>query len=141
MTTITKYSKPKNGMVSLFDHFFNDDLYNWDLMPTTNTATPTYDVIEKDNEYVLDLILPGFKKEDVSINVEDDVLTVEGERKVQEKTKYNRKGSFYGQFKKSFTLPENVLVDNIDASFKDGILSVSVPKNEKSKLNKRIEIN
>ena len=110
-------------------------------MPTTNTATPTYDVIEKDNEYVLDLILPGFKKEDVSINVEDDVLTVEGERKVQEKTKYNRKGSFYGQFKKSFTLPENVLVDNIDASFKDGILSVSVPKNEKSKLNKRIEIN
>lgn len=140
MTTIAKYSKPQNGMISLFDHFFNDDFFNLDLMPTTNKDSPNYDVIEKDDEYVLDFMLPGFKKEDVSINVEDDVLTVEGERKVQEETKYNRKGSFYGKFKRSFTLPENVLAENIDASYKDGILSVSVPKNEKSKLSKVIEI-
>lgn len=140
MTTVAKYSKPKNGMISLFDHFFNDDYFNFDLMPTSNVGEPTYDLIENDNEYILDFMLPGFKKEDVSINVEDDVLTIEGERKVQEKTKYNRKGSFYGKFKRSFTLPEDVLAENIDASYKDGILSVSIPKNEKSKLSKAIEI-
>jgi HSP20 family protein len=140
MTTVAKYTQPRNGMISLFDHFFNDDFFNWDLMPTTNVASPNYDVIEKDGEFILDFMLPGFKKEDVSINVEDDVLTIEGERNVQEETKYNRKGSFYGKFKKSFTLPEDVLAEKIDASYKDGILSVSIPKDEKSKLSKVIEI-
>jgi len=138
MTTLMKYKTPENGMMSLFDNFFNDSLFNWDL--PARTTSIDYDVIEKDEEYVLDLMLPGFKKEDVSINVENNIMTIEGERKVQEETKYNRKGSFYGHFKKSFTLPEDVLADNIDASYKDGILSLEIPKNEKMKLSKTIEI-
>ena len=138
MTTLMKYSKPQNGMISLFDRFFDEDVFNWDI--PTNIVTPNYDIIENDNEYLLDFALAGFKREDVSINVEDNILTIEGERKVAEKTKYNRKGSYYGQFKKTFTLPNNILADKIDASFSDGILSVAIPKDEKVKLSKTIEI-
>lgn len=138
MTTLMKY-KPttSNGMISLLDNIFNDDLFNWSPI---STSTIDYDVIERDNEYVLDLALPGFTRENVTINVEDNVMTIEGERKYDEKIKYNRKGNFYGHFKKSFTLPEDVIAEKIDASFSNGILSIIVPKDEKAKLSKVIEI-
>lgn len=78
--------------------------------------------------------------QDVSLNVENNILTIEGERKANDDIKYNRKNTFYGKFKKSFTLPENINSENIDASFRDGILSVVIPKDEKVKLSKQIEI-
>ena len=137
MTTLMKY-KPTNGMISLFDNFFNDDFFKLDFPSTTSPIN--YDVIENDKEFVLDLSLPGFNKEDVSINVEDGIMTIEGERKVQEDRKYNRKGNFYGHFKKSFTLPDNILSDEIKASFNNGILSLEIPKSVETKLSKTIEI-
>jgi len=140
MTTLMKYSKPQNGMVSLFDRFFDDDIFNWNLDVPTNKIAPNHDIIEKDDEYLVDFALAGFKKEDVSLNVDDGVLTIEGERKMNDDIKYNRKGTFYGSFKKSFTLPENINTEKIDASFNDGILSVTIPKDEKAKLTKTIEI-
>ena len=140
MTTLMKYSKPQNGMLSLFDRFFDDDIFNWNMDLPVNTVTPNHDTIEKDNEYLVDFALAGFKKEDVSLNVDNNILTIEGERKVDEETKYSRKGTFYGSFKKSFTLPENINSEKIDASFTDGILSVIIPKDEKAKLTKTIEI-
>ena len=140
MTTLMKYSKPQNGMVSLFDRFFDDDIFNWNLDVPTNKIAPNHDIIEKDDEYLVDFALAGFKKEDVSLNVDDGVLTIEGERKINDDIKYNRKGTFYGSFKKSFTLPENINTEKIDASFNDGILSVTIPKDEKAKLTKTIEI-
>lgn len=139
MTTLMNY-KPKNGMISLFDNMFNDDFFNFDLNPV-NSGSIDYDIIENEKDYVLDLMLPGFNKEDVSVSVEDNIMTIEGERKVDEKTKYSRKGSFYGRFKKSFTLPDEVLADQISASHnKNGILSITIPKDEKAKLSKMIEI-
>ena len=140
MTTLMKYSKPQNGMISLFDRFFDEDIFKWNVDLPATTISPNHDIIEKDNEYLVDFALAGFKREDVRLNVEDNILTIEGERKVNEDTKYNRKGTFYGQFKKSFTLPDNVNTENIDASFTDGILSVTIPKDEKLKLSKTIEI-
>jgi HSP20 family protein len=138
MTTLMKYSKPQNGMLNILDHFFDDELFNWDT-PERNVI-PNYDIIEKDNEYLVEFGLAGFTKEDVSLNVENDVLTIEGERKIDEDTKYNRKSTFYGNFKKVFTLPDNVVTDKIGASFQNGILSITIPKNEKAKLSKSIEI-
>jgi HSP20 family protein len=99
---------------------------------------PTYDVSEIEDAYMLDMVLAGFNKEDVSVEVEDDTLTIKGERKVQEELKYSRKGSFSGEFVKSFILPKDVLADKIDASFTNGILSIQIPKEEK--LSKAIEI-
>lgn len=140
MTTLMKYSKPQNGMLSLFDRFFDEDLFNWNPDIPANTIVPNHDIIEKDNEYLVDFALAGFKKDDVSLNVDNGVLTIEGERKVDEDTKYNRRGTFYGKFKKSFTLPENINSEKIDASFHDGILSIVIPKDEKLKLSKQIKI-
>jgi HSP20 family protein len=140
MTTLMKYSKPQNGMISLFDRFFDDDIFNWNLDLPVNTVIPNHDIIEKEKEYIVDFALAGFAKEDVSLNVEDNVLTIEGERKANEETKYNRKSTFYGHFKKSFTLPENIISEKIDASWKDGMLSIVIPKDEKTKLSKTIEI-
>ena len=130
-----RYYHPKN-ILSMFDTMFNDELFKFD----TPKPVPTYDVIEKDDSYVLDMVLAGFNKEDVSIEVEDDTLTIEGERKVQDDLKYSRKGSFYGEFVKSFILPENVLAEKIDASFTNGILSVTIPKTVEEKLSKTVEI-
>jgi HSP20 family protein len=138
MTTLMKYSKPQNGMVSLFDRFFDDDIFNWNL--PDNVIVPDYDIIENENEYLVDFGLAGFNKENVSLNVDNNILTVEGERTTNEDMKYNRKGTFYGKFKKSFTLPKDVNIDKIGASWKDGILRMTIPKDEKTKLSKTIVI-
>ena len=129
-----KYYKPTTKMFDIFDSMFTDDIFKFD----TPKPVPTYDVSENEGVYVLDMVLAGFDKEDVSVEVEDDTLTIKGERKVQDELKYSRKGSFSGEFVKSFVLPEGVLADKIDASFTNGILSIQIPKEEK--LSKSIEI-
>ena len=144
MTTVPKQNRNRNGnglmLNNFFDNLLDDDLFGFVL--NEPTYAPQYDVIEKDNEYTLEFMLPGFKKDSVSINVDDDTLFIEGERKVDENVKYNRKGSFYGKFKKSFTLPEDVEANNIDASFQDGILSIKLPKRSEKKVSKKsIKIN
>ena len=144
MTTVPKQNRNRNGnglmLNNFFDNLLDDDLFGFVL--NEPTYAPQYDIIEKDNEYTLEFMLPGFKKDSVSINVDDDTLFIEGERKVDENVKYNRKGSFYGKFKKSFTLPEDVEANNIDASFQDGILSIKLPKRSEKKVSKKsIKIN
>lgn len=131
-----RYYKPTTKMFDIFDSMFTDDIFKHD----TPKPVPTYDVSENDDRYILDMILAGFNKEDVSIEVEDDTLNIKGERKVQEELKYSRKGSFSGEFVKSFILPEDVLADEIDASFTNGILSIQIPKEVEKKLSKSIEI-
>jgi len=116
---------------------FNDELFKFD----TPKPIPTYDVVEKDDSYVLDMVLAGFNKEDVSVEIEDDTLTIKGERKVQEELNYSRKGSFSGEFVKTFVLPDDVLADKIDASFTNGMLTIQIPKEVEKKLSKSIEIN
>jgi len=125
------YNKPFS--LDLFESIFNDELFK-------PSITPEYDIVEDDEQFGLEFMLPGFKKEDVSIDVDDRVLTVKGERTAQEETIFNRKGSFYGKFEKSFTLPEEVLADEISASFEDGILTLEIPKDVEKKLSKTIEI-
>ncbi len=137
--TLMKY-KPQNGMVSLFDKIFDDDIFNWNIDLRANSTIPTHDIIENENEYIVDFALAGFKKEDVSLNIDNNILSIEGERKVNDDIKYNRKNTFHGHFKKSFSLPENINLEKIDASFNDGILSIKIPKDEKLKLSKQIKI-
>ena len=112
----------------IFDDFF------------TEISKPAADVIENEKEFIVDVMLPGFKKENISVDVEDDVLAINAERKVDEKAKYNRKGSFFGTVKASYQLPDYVLGDKIDASFTDGVLSITIPKDVESKLSKKIKI-
>jgi len=92
---------------------------------------PALDVSETDSEYLVRADLPAVKKEDVSVTVDNEVLTIAGERKVdkEEKSeKVHRRESFRGMFSRSMSLPDNVNASGIRAENKDGILTVHVPK-------------
>jgi HSP20 family protein len=103
---------------------------------------PVVDTYEKDESIVVKAELPGMKKEDISIDVKNNILTISGERKHEEKVEksdFYRSERFYGRFQRCFTLPDSVDAEQVDASYKDGILEVKIPKTEESSA-KKIEI-
>ena len=108
----------------------------------TSAWTPAVDVAEHDDEYQVKIELPGVSKDDVKITMQDNVLTVRGEKKQEKESKssnYHRVERAYGSFQRSFTLPTSVKHDRIEASYKDGILTIALPKAEESK-PKQIEV-
>ena len=97
---------------------------------------PALDLHETDSEYVVTVELPGVRKEDVSVEMTEGVLTVRGERKSEREEKKERSRwveRSYGSFSRSFTLPANATPDRIDASYKDGILTLRIGKREETK--------
>jgi HSP20 family protein len=103
---------------------------------------PAVDIAEHDDEYLVKVELPGVNKDEVKLTLENNILTIRGEKKQEKETKkenYHRVERSYGSFQRSFTLPAAVKSDKIDASYKDGILSVSLPKTEEAK-PKQIEV-
>ncbi len=104
---------------------------------------PAVDIYEKEGNIVLKAELPGIDPSDVDIRVENDVLTLRGERKLDEEVKkesYHRVERSYGSFTRSFTLPNVVDTQNIKAEFKDGVVRVTLPKREEAK-PRQIQIN
>lgn len=100
--------------------------------------TPAVDIREDDNEYQLHMDLPQVESNDVKVTVEDGVLTIRGERRAEHqeadpKTKWHRVERFHGSFARSFTLPENVREDSVDAHFAQGVLTVHLPKSAPAK--------
>jgi HSP20 family protein len=103
---------------------------------------PSVDISEDDKEWLIKADLPDVKKEDVKVTVENGVLTVTGERKFEKEEKdkkYHRIERSYGNFFRSFTLPEGAEGAKVSAQFKDGVLEVRLPKNEKAK-SKAVEV-
>lgn len=97
---------------------------------------PSADIVENDKEYMIKADLPEVKKEDIDISVENGVLTLSGERRVEKSTdeeKEHRRETFYGQFARSFALPEDVDPTKISAECKEGVLKVHLPKSEQKK--------
>ena len=97
---------------------------------------PPVDIFEDKDGVVLNAELPGMKKEDIELRVENNVLTLQGERKRENETKeegYFRSERAYGTFSRSFSLPTSVDTSKIGAEYKDGVLSVSLPKAEEAK--------
>ncbi|MBP7511407.1 MAG: Hsp20/alpha crystallin family protein [Bacteroidia bacterium] len=117
-------------MNSLFDSFFNDGIAKFER---NVFFTPRVDVVENDTQFEVHVALPGLKKDEINIDVEKNVMTVSGERKMKNENKgekFHMVENFYGKFSRSFTLPENVDGTKIDAQFADGILAISLPKSE-----------
>jgi HSP20 family protein len=103
---------------------------------TVTSWAPRVDIAEDDKEYVINAELPGITKDDVKVSVENGVLSISGERKSEKEEKgkkYHRIEQTYGSFMRSFTLPEGSSGEKISAEFRDGILKVHVPKDEKTK--------
>jgi len=104
--------------------------------------SPVVDITEDEKEYVIKAEIPEMKKEEIKINVHDDVLSVSGERKYEQEEKgkkYHRVERSYGSFMRSFTLPEDADGSKIAAEYKDGVLKLHLPKTDKAK-SKAVEI-
>lgn len=117
--------------------FFNefDDLFD-----ETNDFFPLNDIIENDEMYSIELMLPAFTKEDINITIEKDNLIIEGERKKDEKIIYNIRESPFGKFKKRFSLPDDINNELINAEFKNGVLRIKIPKEKEKSIRKTISI-
>ncbi|WP_447974734.1 Hsp20/alpha crystallin family protein [Nitrospira sp. Kam-Ns4a] len=103
---------------------------------------PLVDIVEDDKEYLIKAELPEVKKEEIKVCVQDDVLSISGERKYEKEEKgkkYHRVERAYGSFMRSFTLPDDADGSKVSAEFKDGVLKVHLPKSEKAK-PKSIEV-
>lgn len=132
--------KVRTDLDRLFNQFFNR-AYESEDYPEVDWS-PRLEIAENDDNFIINVELPGMKKQDVSIALQNDVLTLQGDKKVEKSDKghnYNLCERHYGKFIRSFRLPAQVNGEKIDASFKDGVLSLTLPKIEESK-PKQIEI-
>jgi HSP20 family protein len=131
--SLIKWS-PYRNLISLpdeIDRFFNG--FGLDLNVSDSVWSPTVDISETENQYEVNAEIPGLKKEDIKLSVEDNVLTLSGERKVEKETdkkNYHRIEREYGKFERSFRLPKEVDAENIKAKYKNGVLTVQLPKTE-----------
>ena len=137
--TIVKH-RPQRSLVTPFDElfggFFGRDLSHFIGSDDMQRSTPRVNITETKEGFKLDLLAPGFRKEDLKRNVENDTLTISAEKKndtLAEGDRYTRREFGYSAFKRSFHLPENVAAENITAEFTNGVLSVSIPKTEPAK--------
>lgn len=104
--------------------------------------TPLADISEDKNNYTIQLDLPGVKKEDLKLSCSDGNISISGERKeekVSDTTKYHRVERNYGKYFRTFSLPQNIQQDKINAEFKDGQLKITIPKKDEAR-PKEIEI-
>lgn len=124
--------------------FLDFDLFG-SRMPQTRTSLPAVNISEDDKEYGVDVVAPGFKKEDFKIRVADDVLTISAETKQETEEgkgkEYSRREYTYSSFTRSFRLPENAKDDAISARYENGVLHLQIPKTTKeTKATKEISI-
>ncbi len=124
----------------MFNNFFRNEPEEDSL--ATAAWNPALDIAEHDDAIVVKIELPGVAKDDVKIVLQDNILTVRGEKKQEKESKganYHRVERSYGVFQRSFTLPSTVNGAKVDAAFKDGVLTITVPKSEEAK-RKEIEV-
>lgn len=125
-------------MPSFFEDFFNKpllDLFDGGLSYRMMNV-PAVNITERKDDYLVSMAAPGLKKEDFKIDVEGNLLTIsseKGEEKEEKEERYTRQEYSYSSFERSFTLPDEINKDKIDAHYKDGVLELVLPKKEEAK--------
>jgi HSP20 family protein len=125
--------------------FFNLENFFQDTSRPSR-GLPAVNISEDEKGFNIDVVAPGFKKEDFKVNVEDDILTISAETKSEtteggDKKQYSRREYSYSSFTRSFRLPDNAKDDAISATYTDGILKLMVPKSEQQvKATKQISV-
>lgn len=143
--TVVKFS---NQIPSLFERFLENAFLNWsnENYSSTNTTLPAVNIKEDKDGFEVEMSAPGFEKSDFKIELNNNVLTISSEKKIENETKEDQQFLLrefsYQSFHRSFTLPEIVETDKITAQYQNGILSIYIPKKEEAKPKpvKRIEI-
>lgn len=142
---LTRWSpSSRPGFSTWIDEFFNDAVRESMTTGVTNFK-PSVNVKETDNEFKMEIAAPGMDKSDFNIEVEEGLLKLKAEKKEEHEEKdgekFLRREFSYSSFERSFTLPENVNADKIEANYDNGVLTLSIPKVEPDQpKRKRIEI-
>ena len=141
-------AKRTQRIPSFFEDFFNKpllDLFDSGLA-SRRMSVPAVNVTERKEDYLVSMAAPGLKKEDFKIDVEGNMLTISSEKEEENEEKdekYTRQEYSYSSFERSFTLPDEVNKDKIDAHYQDGVLELVLPKKEEAKkmaISKKIEV-
>ena len=128
-----------NQVPSLFDRFFDGDLFDWSTrnFSNTNTTIPSVNIKENADAFVVEVAAPGFEKGDFKIELNLNTLSISSEKKVENETKegevFTKREFSYQSFSRSFTLPQIADGDRIEANYQNGILTVLIPKREEAK--------
>lgn len=147
MNGLTRWQRPQITNWPSFGRLFElrddlDRLFDSPLAELTRSTqllggwTPALDMFEDKDNVVIRAELPGMKKDEIEVSVHDGCLTLSGERKSEQKAdegSAHRSERFFGRFQRTISLPTSVCVDKVKAQYKDGILSVTLPKSEEAK--------
>lgn len=140
---LKKYSSPFDEMERMFNDFFQQRFFAPTWMPRFKfpelaDVSASVDMFEEGDNLVIKAELPGMKKEDINVDLKDDVITISGEKKTEEKTErkdFHRVERSFGSFTRRLRLPVEIKADKVEASFKDGVLEIKMPKSEAAKQN------
>jgi len=139
---LVRYNHLDNQVPAAFSTVL-DRLFADSLGPALKPFSPAVDISEDEKSYEIQVALPGMKKTDFKIDLVDRKLTISGERKREEKKEgknFHSTETQYGEFKRSFFVPEDVIEDGVEASYQDGLLSLVLPKKEKKVMKATIEV-
>lgn len=145
--SLIRYNSTLNDFVptsfsNLIDKFFNESLSR--AGGSAYSFVPRVDILEREAAYEIHVAVPGMNKEDFKLDLNDNYLTVSGERKFtkeQNEKNFHAIETQYGTFSRSFALPENVDAAKINARYNNGILEITIPKDEKKSLKTTIKVN
>ena len=115
---------------NLFDEFFGKDV---EFNASCSTTTPSINIIEKNESFVIQVAAPGLDKEDFNVTIDGSKLTISSEKeidKLEEGEKFRKKQFSFSKFKRTFSIPELLDMESINAEYRSGILNVTVPKME-----------
>lgn len=139
--------RPFGAMRSELDRLFDEFLHGFDIAPTGRAGgspaefAPRVDISETDEEFRVTAELPGLDEEDFEVSLEEDVLTIKGEKKVEkqeERKGYTHVETSRGSFQRAFRLPLEVDPDSVTASYKKGVLTVTLPKHPEAQRQPRV---
>ena len=135
---VTKYlprTMEQNFPLNNLDEVLND-LMGWNKGGILRSWAPDVDIAENPDSYEIHAELPGMREEDINLTLNNNVLTISGEKKrevKEEKDNFVRVERSYGKFERSFSLPNNITGDRVTANYADGVLKITLPKAEEAK--------
>ena len=140
MTLVKRNGSLLNPLPTLFDDFFNRDLFNWgnQNFSDTNTTIPAVNIKETAENYEVEVAAPGMTKKDFKVELDGNSLTISSEKTSEkpddENERYSRKEFSYQSFQRTFTLQKEVVdIDKIQARYENGLLTLVIPKKEEAK--------
>lgn len=139
--TLAKYRHPQHKLDTLFDDLFGNSFFKpfLDKMEQGNSV-PLANIKEEEKSYTIEIAAPGMKKEDLKVNLENNVLSISAENNADTVDNYKVREFNFQSFNRSFKVPKEILGDKISAKYQDGILSIEIPKRKVDESEKKKKI-